>query len=876
MSIAPGRRLGPYEISSSLGAGGMGEVYRARDTRIGREVAVKILPASIAEDRDRLQRFEREARAAGSLNHPNLLSLFDVGTHDGAPYIVTELLGGATLRELLTGGSLPSRKAVDYGAQIARGLAAAHEKGIIHRDLKPENLFVTRDGRVKVLDFGLAKLTRPGEAEKARPEVSTATSPTEAGVLLGTVGYMSPEQVSGQAADERSDIFALGAVLYEMLSGKRAFKRDSPVETLNAILKEDPPEIAGPAVPIPPALDRIMRRCLEKNAAERFRSAHDLALALEAISGGGTAVLSRPRPGRAPWLALVGAFTLAGVVAAFYLLGGRPRPASSPVRVVPITALPGQQVAPSFSPDGSQIAFAWSPEGTQNRFDLFVKVIGSEKALQLTTHPAEWISPAWSPDGRVIAFGRLAGEESGLYLVPALGGPERKLAKAAFSYPVATIVNWSPDGKLLAYADEAKPLHITLLEVATLEEQRLSQPDPRCDFSVVPTFSPDGSELAMNCFMSSSGRAEIWVVPVSGGRAREVARVPGSGYLDGMTWTVDRQSLFFTSGGLGGGHLSQVAVGGGDPETLLFAHDASTLAASRDGRRLAYAQRVTNINIWRVPLADSTHTAGPPVKVVSSSRVQENPAFSPDGRRLAFDSTRSGAPEIWISDADGSNAFVVTSFGGPSTGSPQWSPDGRWVAFDSGADGGFNIYVVAAEGGPMRKVATGRTESATPSWSTDGRWLYFTSKVDGTVQIFRVRPEGGTATQVTRQGGYAPHASPDGRWIYYWNEIDSSLWSVSAAGEDERHLSGMPPLRGAFNASWTVGPSGMYFIDAEPPHPGIDFLDFASQRTQRVVDLPGPPVPSGGPLALSPDGRGLLFEEIDAVTSEIMLVENFR
>src|SRR5262249_10928065 len=236
-------------------------------------------------DRDRLQRFEREARIAGSLNHPNLLSLFDVGAHDGAPYLVTEMLEGATLRGLLTGGSLPPRKAVEYGVQIARGLAAAHEKGIIHRDLKPENLFVTRDGRVKVLDFGLAKLTRPGEAEKARPEVSTATSPTDAGVLLGTVGYMSPEQVRGQPADERSDIFALGAVLYEMLSGRRAFKRDSQVETLNAILKEEPPGVGGPGPPIPPAVERIVRRCLEKDPAERFRSAHDVAFALEALSG---------------------------------------------------------------------------------------------------------------------------------------------------------------------------------------------------------------------------------------------------------------------------------------------------------------------------------------------------------------------------------------------------------------------------------------------------------------------------------------------------------------------------------------------------------------------------------------------------------------
>ncbi|HEY6546937.1 MAG TPA: serine/threonine-protein kinase, partial [Vicinamibacteria bacterium] len=295
MLLAAGIRLGPYEVLGPLGAGGMGEVYRARDTRLGREVAVKLLPSSFADDRDRLQRFEREARAAGSLNHPNLLSLFDVGTHEKTPYLVTELLDGATLRALLTEGGLPLRKAVDYGIQIARGLAAAHEKGIVHRDLKPENLFVTRDGRAKVLDFGLAKLVRPGEAEKAHSGASTATSPTDAGVLLGTVGYMSPEQVKGQPADERSDIFSLGVVLYEMLSGKRAFRRDTQVESLNAILKEDLPEISGTGQIVPSTLQRIMGRCLEKDPAERFRSAHDVALALEALSATGATVLPEER-----------------------------------------------------------------------------------------------------------------------------------------------------------------------------------------------------------------------------------------------------------------------------------------------------------------------------------------------------------------------------------------------------------------------------------------------------------------------------------------------------------------------------------------------------------------------------------------------------
>ena len=302
MSLAPGTRLGPYEIVSPLGAGGMGEVYRARDTRLGREVAVKVLPPGFSKDADRLIRFEREARAASALNHPNILTVHDVGTQDGAPYVVSELLEGETLRERLSSGALSSRRAVDYATQIARGLAAAHEKGIVHRDLKPENLFVTKDGRVKILDFGLAKLTRP-ETGGPTTKAPTQTAGTEPGIVMGTVGYMSPEQVRGEAADQISDIFSLGAVLYEMLTGRRAFRGASAIETLNAILKEEPPEVSQTGRDVSPSLERITRRCLEKSREERFQSARDLAFALEeaaAASAPSSAAAAPLRPRRSP------------------------------------------------------------------------------------------------------------------------------------------------------------------------------------------------------------------------------------------------------------------------------------------------------------------------------------------------------------------------------------------------------------------------------------------------------------------------------------------------------------------------------------------------------------------------------------------------
>jgi len=282
MALSSGTKLGPYEIQSLLGAGGMGEVYRARDARLDRTVAIKVLPASFSADHDRMQRFAQEARAAAALNHPNILSIFDIGEEHGSPYVVSELLEGETLRERLRSGSLSSRKAIDYGLQVARGLAAAHEKGIVHRDLKPENLFVTSDGRVKILDFGLAKLTRLETSSEA--DAPTLHAVTEPGLIMGTAGYMSPEQVRGQVADQRSDIFSFGAILYEMIAGKRAFRGETSADTMSAILKEETPELSETGRSIPAGLERIVRHCLEKNPAQRFHSAGDLAFDLEALT----------------------------------------------------------------------------------------------------------------------------------------------------------------------------------------------------------------------------------------------------------------------------------------------------------------------------------------------------------------------------------------------------------------------------------------------------------------------------------------------------------------------------------------------------------------------------------------------------------------
>src|SRR5438105_5007192 len=423
-SISPNTTIAQYTIVSKIGEGGMGEVYRARDAKLGRDVAIKVLPAAFSENSERLRRFEQEAQAAGALNHPNILSIYHIGTHQGAPYIVSELLEGETLRERMVSGALPQRKATDYALQIAQGLAAAHEKGIVHRDVKPDNIFITDDGRLKILDFGLAKLTSATDGT-SQTEVPTRKVNTDPGTVMGTMGYMSPEQLKGHPADHRSDIFSFGAILYEMLSGRRAFRGDSIAETMSAILREDPPDLSETNKTVSPALERVVRHCLEKNPAERFHSARDLAFAIESLSGSavssgqtttidaGTATTDKTasvsklfRNPSFAWIA-TGVFALIALILGIAYFAAPLRDQQQVIRLsfeppANLSFNDAQADAAVISPDGQKIAFsAMSPDG---KYMLYVRDLNSTEAQVMPGSDLP-LAPFWSPDSRSIAYG---------------------------------------------------------------------------------------------------------------------------------------------------------------------------------------------------------------------------------------------------------------------------------------------------------------------------------------------------------------------------------------------------------------------------------------------------------------------------------------
>jgi Tol biopolymer transport system component len=764
VTLSAGSKLGPYEVLSPLGAGGMGEVWKARDPRLGRDVAIKVLPASFSQDADRLRRFEQEARAAGVLNHPNITAVYDIGTYEGAPYVVQELLEGETLRTAMAGAKLSSRKAIDYALQIAHGLAAAHEKGIVHRDLKPENLFVTNDGRVKILDFGLAKLTHT-EAEPGATGLPTATGGTEPGVVLGTLGYMSPEQVKGKSADARSDIFSFGAILYEMLSGQRAFHGDSAAETMSAILREEPPDLSVTNQSISPDLERIVRHCIEKNPAQRFHSAYDVAFALEALSGvsatGRLTAVATPEQSRSkkPLAAIAAAVVLvAAALAAGYFLGVR-KGTSPPPAFSQLTFRKGAIWQARLGADGKSVFYSASWDGKPT--EIYVSHAGSPESRPFGVAATDLL--AVSPSGELAVgvkadFDTAFSRAGTLARVGATGGAPRELLEKV------EYADWSPDGKDLAVVRVEK------------RRTRLEFPAGKVLYETPgwignPRFSPKGDRIAfLDHPVINDDGGTVAVVDLSG-KKTTISAVYASAV--GLAWSPDGSEVWFTAAEVGGNRALQAVTLSGRPRTLARVTGILTLHdVSRDGRVLL-TQDLNRIGL----VAGSSPSDETDLTWLDWSLMAD---LSRDGRTVLFSEPgEGGGPgySVYLRQVGAAAAIRLGEGSGQSI-----SPDGKQALAIVHPTAEQSLFSYPTGAGESRAVSPAGFQVRFAAWMPDGRRIvmnavepgqhdsrsYVIDAAGGKPRLFL--PEGYRTLFVSTDGKRVVARGPEGR--YYVCPVD--------------------------------------------------------------------------------------------------------
>ncbi len=932
-----GRTVSHYAIVEKIGEGGMGVLYKARDTHLDRLVALKVLPPEKVADPERKRRFVQEAKAASALNHPNIVTIHDIDTADGVTFIAMEYVKGRTLDRLIRGKGIVLSETLRRSVQIADALAAAHAAGVIHRDIKPANIMVTDSGLVKVVDFGLAKLAEPVESGDGHT--------TEAGAILGTAAYMSPEQAEGKEVDARSDIFSFGSVLYEMTAGRPAFSGVTHASTLAAILRDEPEPVTQVAPDTPPELERVIGRCLRKDPERRFQNMADVKVALEELieetQSGQPAVTARRRR-RLAWAG--GAFLLAAA-AGIGTWFGLFRPAAGPVlKVSELSGLPGVQMTPALSPDGRQVAFVWNGE-KQDNYDIYVKLVGDTTPRRLTSSPAMEYSPVWSPDALHIAFLRDTAGGTEVLRIPATGGAEERLHVSIAWCGTASYarqfcgLGWSPNGRFLTMVDKESPQapnSIFLLDIETREKRKLTAP-PSGFRDGLSVFSPDGRTLAFQRFPGLP-LSDIYVLPLSasGQPQAEPRRITHDNvFIYGLDWTRDSRSIVFASSRVGVDALWRMARSGGTPERLAVGSaDSFCPSISRTGNRLAFSYGFFVPHVWKVaaPGGGVSGPAAAPMRITHWLRLDQQPVFSPDGRRIAWVSMQSGSHQIWVAGSDGSPPAKLSDLAYPGADAPQWSPDGRQIAFRGFSPGPTHVYVVGADGGAPRRLTAGDFSEDPPSWSRDGRWVYFTSNRGERNAIWKVAAGGGSPILVARQG-QSPVESFDSRFVYYadglattsgpaellnWGQVyhaapEASIWKVPTSGgrspillarkgglpffesSDGKFLyfsgpeasiwkvptsggEALPLLRTGRRVYWTLSAAGIYVLDPDADRgPEIEFVPLGNRRRE-VLKLPGSPEsyvdPVGG-MAASPDGRWIVYLHVDRREQQIMLAENF-
>ncbi len=739
MNVAPGARLGPYSIVGPLGAGGMGEVWRATDTKLGRAVAIKVLPAEVAGDADRLARFKREAQLLASLNHPNIAAIHGFEEAEGKPFLVMELVDGEDLAERLKRGPIPVEEALGIAKQIAEGLEEAHEHGIVHRDLKPANVKLTPGGRAKVLDFGLAKAYAGESANGPSGDLSQsptlARTGTQAGVILGTAAYMSPEQARGRPLDKRSDIWAFGVVLFEMLTGKPLFKGETVSDVLAAVLTR---ELEWAVLPpqAPARVRELLRRCLERNPKQRLHDIADARILLEeAISGAAAdGPVAPPAEGGSTSRRekrLLGAVAVLALAASGlgWAVVRRPRPAPQVVSFAQVTDQPGVEAMPSLSPDGKSVVYA-KTVGTDT--DLYLLRIGSRSAVRLTPEsPAEDLEPAFSPDGEQIAF-RSGRDGGGIFLMSASGESVTRLTDFGFS------PSWSPDGteivvspgtfsvptSLYASAPGLSVVNVKTGQVRALPiDARVHQ----------PAWSPRGARIAYWGLRGLGGQRDIWTVAADGSDAAS-GGVPVT--LDSPLdwspiWSPDGRYLYFSSTRGGTMNLWRVPIDErsghvlGEPEPVTAPSTwCGALSFSRDGSRLAFASLDYRSTLLRVPFdAAREAVVGPPQPILKGTRPIRDHDLSPDGEWIAFN--EAGVREdLFVARVDGTQYRRLTDDAFRDRG-PVWTPDGTRIAFYSDRSGGYDLWTVRPDGSGLVELTSGSGVSGFPVWSPEGKAIAF-------------------------------------------------------------------------------------------------------------------------------------------------------
>jgi serine/threonine protein kinase len=854
MTLANGTKLGPYEIVSPLGAGGMGEVYRSRDPRLKREVAIKVLPQAFSLDADRLRRFEQEALATAALNHPNILAVFDIGTIEGSPYVVSELLEGETLRERLRSGSIAVRKALDYALQIAHGLAAAHEKGIIHRDLKPENLFVTKDGRVKILDFGLAKLTQAEPSTDT--SLPTATHGTEAGLVMGTAGYMSPEQVRGVALDPRSDIFSFGAILYEMLSGKRAFHGDTAADTMSAILKEDPPDLNETNRNISPALERVVQHCLEKNPEQRFHSARDVAFDLETLSnqsGTGSRLRAVTDQRRSYWKQAAGALIILLALAGTYYAARNNAPVSTP-HFHQLTFQRGSIYGAKFAPDGQSIVYSAAWNGalkeqvyTTRTDALMSRPIDLLDSEVLSISSKGEMALRQKSDNGIIPRGMLS-------VVPLTGGAPRELLGDVLQ------ASWSRDGESLAVVHFVGP------------ECRLEYPVGKTIYSTSTgdisdvAVSPDGKRIAFFDHPNAGDtRGYVAVVDLSGKATRLTKEWSD---LTGLAWSRSGDEVWFTGSDAGiNSALYAVNLRGQLRDLLHIPGRLRIFDISKEGKVLI-ANEATRQEVYG-------HRMGQDRDVdLSWFDWTLGRSLSADGQWAVLEEDgEGGGPDytVFLRKTDGSPAIRLGSGMGLAI-----SPDDKWVASTSVKQPAPTVLLPAGAGQPISLADSQLFHTANLRFLPDGKGLIMVATEKGKApRTYTLMLDGSAPKPFGPEGFRGTLVSPDSNYVL--GRKDGAHWMVPFAGDQTAQPLSFVRADEAV-AGWTADSKSIYVGDVSSTPVKVYVADLKTgQRRLHHQHAPGDlaGVAGVGSGHITPDGNFYLYT-VARTLSYLYVVEGLK